>query len=120
MHCYGKQDSNNGAGDYLEGKNEFRRVSKTNSFRGIHVTRPRLGALAKREQRIKPPKARARLCVVAHMYKLPASRGHRSDDVGAGHCETLPLSHIAPGHAPREHLIRAHCNFSGQLIIVKT
>ena len=73
MHCCGKRDSNNDAGDYLEGKNEFRRVSKTNGFRGIHVTRPRLGALAKREQRIKPPKARARLCVVAHMYKLPAT-----------------------------------------------
>lgn len=61
------------------------------------------------------------VCALSHICtSYPQVRGHRSDDVGAGHCETLPLSHIAPGHAPREHLIRAHCNFSGQLIIVKT
>jgi len=43
------------------------------------------------------------------------------EDVGAvaeqANAKTLVLSHIAPGHAPREHLIRAQRNFSGQLII---
>ncbi|HIH2749979.1 Ribonuclease BN [compost metagenome] len=43
------------------------------------------------------------------------------DDVGkvaeAAGAKTLVLSHIAPGHAPKENLMRAQRNFSGQLIV---
>ncbi len=43
------------------------------------------------------------------------------DDVGqvaeSANAKTLVLTHIAPGHAPLEHLMRAQRNFSGQLVI---
>jgi len=64
-----------------------------------------------------PPVAAREEALKAHLLSSHTTIEQVGEVAERANAKTLVLSHIAPGHAPREHLARAQRNFSGQLIV---